>query len=560
MAILLLLFGLAYSLISWRAEKTRELQYLASLAQLGETALDSYFLSIQSALYVLSEDIRRENGRIDLDHADLLLRRLKQANTELRIAVVVRVDGQVLATTETSRGQPLPSLAHEPSFIKGLEELSAGQALAIGRPFLGPISKEWVIPLRYGVRDEQGKLRFVLGAGVHLAKPQSFWKDAPLPGGAALGVVRDDGYLVVRYPLPKNADLAQIYGASRDGTLINFLRQEGFPTSGIVEGVSRVSGAESLFIFRRLAHFPATFYVAEPRTYLWAMWWQKVQFAYVLMLLLIVGAFAVYRWTRSRQIAWEAERYQRMRELEAVNRELESFAYSISHDLRAPVRHIDGFAKMLAEEAPGLNQTAGRYLQTISKSALRMGTMIDELLEFSRTSRAEVRNRRVDLNRVVAEARDECSRDSRGRNIAWKVDELPAVMGDAALLRLVFVNLLSNAIKFTSRRAEAVIEIGVQPDADEEAIVYVRDNGTGFDMRYSSKLFGVFQRLHREADFEGTGIGLATVQRIVQRHGGRVWADAEPDRGATFYVALKRAGEGTDGGHAKSSASVGQSR
>ena len=467
MATLLVVFGLAYSWMSWRAEKSRELQYLTSLAQLGERALDSYFLSLQSTLNVLSQDMRRDSGQIDLQRAEILLGRLKEANPELRIAIVARLDGQILATTETSLGQALPSLANQPSFVLARDELAKGQMLSIGRPMLGLVSKEWIIPVRYGVRDKDGSLLFLVGAGVNLSKPQSFWQDAPLPGGAALGLIRDDGYLVVRFPVPAKVDLAQVYGESKGGTLIHFLRQEHFPDSGIVEGVSRLSGSDTLFIFRRLSHYPVTFYVAEPRSHLWAMWWQSVQFSYVLMLLLIVGGVAVYRWARSRQLAWETERQQRVKELEAVNRELESFAYSISHDLRAPVRHIDGFAKMLAEEAPGLNETAGRYLQTISKSALRMGTMIDELLEFSRTSRADLHTRRVDLNRIVAEAREECLRDSQGRNIAWTVGALPAVEGDAALLRLVFVNLLSNAIKFTSRRADALIEIGAQPGADD---------------------------------------------------------------------------------------------
>jgi len=542
MILLLALFGVAYSWVSWRTEKNRELHHLSSLVELGEKSLDSYFMSLESILNVLSQDMRRD-GQIDIERAEILLKRLKEANPDLRIAIVAGLDGQVLATTQTSRGQALPSLANEPSFQLARDELSKGQTLSIGRPFLGPVSKEWIIPLRYGAREKNGKLLFLVGAGLALSKPQSFWKDAPLPQGAVLALRRDDGYLVLRYPVPEKMQLAEVFGQPRDGALGAFLQREHFPVSGALEAPSDVSGLDMLCVFRRLSHYPVTFYVAEPRSYLWAMWWQKVQFSYVLMLLLLFSGFAIYRWARRRQVLWEIERQQRMTALQSVNRDLEAFTYSISHDLRAPIRHIDAYARMLNEEMPDLKEPALGHLHTISKSASRMGTMVDELLRFSRTGRAPLRTRRVDLNRLVAEVRDECMRDAHGRNIAWKIVELPVVMGDPALLRLVFDNLLSNAIKFTALRSEATIEISARPGDEDEVVIDVRDNGTGFDMRYASKLFGVFQRLHREADFEGTGIGLATVQRIVQRHGGRVWAEAEPGRGAIFHVALKRASD-----------------
>lgn len=238
-----------------------------------------------------------------------------------------------------------------------------------------------------------------------------------------------------------------------------------------------------------------------------------------------------------------AELEQRVQErtarLEAANRELEAFSYSVSHDLRAPLRHISGFVNLLADSAgEALPDQSRRYLDTIARSAHKMGQLIDDLLRFSRMSRAELHVQPVELTTLVQEAVESLEPEYDGRNVVWRCDPLPAVHGDRALLHQVFVNLLSNALKFSRERDPAEIAVGTEAGAPGEVVVYVRDNGVGFDMAYAGKLFGVFQRLHREEEFEGTGIGLANVQRIVARHGGRVWAEGRPGDGATFYLSL----------------------
>jgi signal transduction histidine kinase len=234
----------------------------------------------------------------------------------------------------------------------------------------------------------------------------------------------------------------------------------------------------------------------------------------------------------------------RLVELTALNREIEAFSYSVSHDLRAPLRHIAGFAEMLRKHsAAALDEKGLRYLGVIRDGALRMGRLIDDLLSFSRTSRAEMVTSRVDLRPLIDEVIAEIMRDAEGRQVAWTVGALPTVVGDRAMLRIVFVNLLSNAFKYTGKAASAHVEVGARPAEDGRAALFVRDDGVGFDMQFAGKLFGVFQRLHRSEEFEGTGVGLATVQRIVSRHGGRVWAESEPGRGATFFLTLQRATE-----------------
>jgi signal transduction histidine kinase len=228
----------------------------------------------------------------------------------------------------------------------------------------------------------------------------------------------------------------------------------------------------------------------------------------------------------------------RVAELANVNLELEAFSYSVSHDLRAPLRHVTGFASLLEQQAGStLDAQARRYLTTITEAARRMGTLIDDLLAFSRMGRTNVVKRSISLSELLDEARAEVSVDLNGRRIVWDVQPLPTVEADPALLRSALVNLLSNAVKYTSTRDEARIEVGTVASAGE-VVVFVRDNGVGFDMAYAHKLFGVFQRLHRSDEFIGTGIGLANVRRIVQRHGGRTWAEGAIDSGATFYFSL----------------------
>jgi PAS domain S-box-containing protein len=228
-------------------------------------------------------------------------------------------------------------------------------------------------------------------------------------------------------------------------------------------------------------------------------------------------------------------------ELESINKELEAFAYSISHDLRAPLRHMAGFTELLRKNTASLlNDKSQRYLTMIMESAQRMGNLIDDLLAFSRIGRAETHNALVSLEQLVQEALTEVRQETEGRKIVWRVGALPAWYGDRSMLRLALVNLISNAVKFTRTRAQAEIEIGCTDQEQNHVVVFVRDNGVGFDMKYLNKLFGVFQRLHPPEAFEGTGIGLATVQRIVHRHGGRVWAEGLVDHGATFYFSLSK--------------------
>ena len=244
-----------------------------------------------------------------------------------------------------------------------------------------------------------------------------------------------------------------------------------------------------------------------------------------------------------RQLNVELEQrvVERTAELQASNEELQAFTYSVSHDLRAPLRQIMGFVEILEQE-PGssLAQTSLEHLKTIFKSAHRMGDLINDLLAFSRVGHSELQKTDINLEELARETLGDFQAQTKERNIVWKIHPLPPVQADRALLRMVLVNLLSNAVKFTGTRAEAKIEIGCAPNSNGETVIFIRDNGVGFNPKHAEKVFGVFQRLHSQAEFEGTGIGLAHVRRIIDRHCGRAWAEGVVDGGATFYFSIPK--------------------
>jgi PAS domain S-box-containing protein len=259
----------------------------------------------------------------------------------------------------------------------------------------------------------------------------------------------------------------------------------------------------------------------------------------------LCGYAIVTRDLTARKQAQEAI-LERTAQLEAANKELESFSYSVSHDLRAPLRAIDGFSRILLEDyADSLPDDARDYLKSVRGNAQQMGRLVDDLLAFARLGRQPIKKQTVDTARLVRQSLDELQRERDGRRIEITLGDLPPCDAEPALLKQVWTNLLSNAIKYTRGREPATIEVGCRVDAGppEERTYFVRDNGVGFDMRYVGKLFGVFQRLHRAEDYEGTGVGLAIVQRIIHRHGGRVWAESQPGQGATFSFTLGRSAD-----------------
>ena len=252
----------------------------------------------------------------------------------------------------------------------------------------------------------------------------------------------------------------------------------------------------------------------------------------------VLGVVAVARDVTAQKQA-ELEINRRTAELQVANKELEAFSYSVSHDLRAPLRAIDGFSAALLEDySAALDDVGKNHLNRVRMATQRMGELIDDMLELSRIARVEMQHQTIDLSEMVTNVLTELQKNDEQRKITWHVQPDLIAVGDARLMRIVFDNLIGNAWKYTSKQPNPIIEFGALSDKDAVTTYFVRDNGAGFDMQYSNKLFGAFQRLHTVAEFPGTGVGLATVQRIIHRHGGKIYGEGIPDQGATFYFTL----------------------
>jgi signal transduction histidine kinase len=528
--VLVCVFAVAASWMSLRDEHERQVADLSTVAEVGAQSVNSYFQGLQGAMQLAAGDILAADDSYDAARAGKALQRLKEAFPELRIATLADLEGTIIASTERVVPNSPATMAVQRTFIAARDDRmrTGNRGLTIGRAFIGPLSREWVMPLGYGVWDSKGRLAMILGAGLPLAKPEGLWKDAPLPQGASLGLWRDDGYVMIRYPNPPNTSLDEVYGKPATGPLGKHLQASNYPARGYVAGVSRVTGKESLFVYRRLASYPLTFFVADPASNTLRAWMERVWAVYVLWLVLLLTGYYVYRWVLRRQTAYELEEARQVQMLRSANQALEDFAYTIAHDLKAPVRAIDGHAGLALEaHGAGLGDGPRQRLEQIRRSAARMSELIDDLLDFSRYSHAPLAKRRIDMGALARSVAAEVVPPDAGVEV--RVAELPPCEADPALMRVVWTSLISNAVKYSARCGSPLIEIGFAGGQ-----YFVRDNGVGFDMAHAEKLFGVFSRLHGDDEFEGTGAGLAIARRILERHGGRISAEAAPGKGATF--------------------------
>ena len=463
----------------------------------------------------------------------------------------------------------------------------ASRALAIGSLVTGRAIRKAILPMAYPVLDAAGKVRALLLAGIDIPwYGERFAGELHSPD-ATLSVWDARGRLLYRYPEKEESE-----AASHDAPVAAAIT--GGTGARVVESVG-IDGAERLYGLGELKDYPQlglTLALGLTKQGLFAS--ADAQFVRTITFLLVAAAIAFVGslWVAERLMAkpvaalTDASRrlalgeasvripepfsggelgmlaaqfnrtaaavqahrehledlvQQRTAALQASNKELEAFAYSVSHDLRAPLRHIAGYVELLSTALPDLEERPRRYLQVISEASHEMDRLIEDLLALSRITRTDVQPAEFDANALVTEAMQTAAETGKSDRIDWRIERLPALVGDPRLVRLVFANLIENAVKYSGTRERPVIEIGCAGMEGDHAVIFVRDNGVGFDMRYADKLFQVFQRLHSAAEFKGTGIGLATAQRIVQRHGGRIWAQAKPDEGAAFFFTMRTA-------------------
>ena len=314
----LVVFLLAFSWTSWQSEKKDESTRLSLLAELSGKSINGYFAHFENNLNMLSQEILNANGTLDLDHVRLLLKRFKTIHSEISNVNIADLEGQILASAVDTPGQPLPNLKQRDTFIVGRDALLKGQAFHIGRPTTGQIVKVWQIPMRYGVRDKNGKLRYILNAPLALATQQSFWQSLYLPEKARMGLLRDDSYLLSLYPNPPASLMEETYGKTRNGALAIYLRQHHFPARGFTEGYNPVVDANFSYAFYRLSNHALTFFVATPISSLHEKWWKHNQSFYLLALFFSLSSFAVYCWMVRRNTQWEAERQQQAEKFRSI--------------------------------------------------------------------------------------------------------------------------------------------------------------------------------------------------------------------------------------------------
>lgn len=530
-ALFLVALAAAFSWMAWESEKSAQARQLSELADLGAASLDAYFQHLEIELRELSQDMDDVQGRGRPERARPPPGRLRPSHTGLRGVFVPRMDGET-RDAETAADEALPAAL--PSFIQTHKEGPNEQRLSIGRAFLGRVSGEWVVPVAYASRDKRGDRRYLVYATVPLSEPQRFWKNAPLPEGVALGLQGDEGNLA--------------------RALFSLVRVPDHPAAGMRDAVRPGNADQAPTAFRRLAHYPYTVYASAAPSMLAAAWLDKMRVPLLALGLLLAGVGLALRGARKRQLEWDAlrarearearelnlELARRVDELEATKLEIEAFNDCVRHDLRTPLRGIDGFATQLRKEHGEQLGGAGRAcLDRIKVASQKMGSTIDEILKLSETDLSTLQRDRVNLSALAREVVAELESGGLRPGVGWVIPEGIKAEGDVRLLRMVLHHLLGNALKSTRGHATARIEFGVWPERrDGQPVYFVKDDGVGFNMKYAGKLFRAFQRLHTEDEFPGQGIGLATAQRIVRRHRGKIWAEAAPGQGAIFYFTL----------------------
>jgi PAS domain S-box-containing protein len=325
LALLLIIYASVFSWQFWQEVKADRLHDLQNIMELEAKAIDAYFTQLENGMLVLSHEIIGTDDQIDIDHAFTLVKRFSESHLELFDISVIRDDGQILFAATATSGQTLPTFALEPSFQKFRNEIQEGQPVSIGQPYVCPIHNQWTVPLRYVISNKEDKLKYIISANLPVGILQSYWKEAPFTKKSALGLMRDDGFLVSRYPVPDKLEMEKIYGMPRTGALITYLRQQNFPVKGYVEGPSSLDEPDYLNSFRRLEHFPITLFIAMPMSELRTEWWNKVKVPHSLTVVLMIGGFFIYRLTLRQERSREIERRNASQALNGLN----TFLYSI---------------------------------------------------------------------------------------------------------------------------------------------------------------------------------------------------------------------------------------
>jgi signal transduction histidine kinase len=570
-----------------RIEKERARENAVAISRLAAAQQEQFIRNARQLLATLTE-FSFLTLTTNVSFAEVHLLNLKKLSPDYLTFGLIELDGTVFCSASpTNNGTSL----RDRSYFQRVRET---KAFAIGDYQVGRLTTQPSLNFGYPVFDENAQLKRVVFSALKLSLLSESLSHVPMPSDATVTVIDRSGNILACHPYRE-----KLVGQSLVGTPLfkwALANKQGVAELPGIDGTPQLNAITcitegqlpSLFVSvgipvetsfaqanEKLARNSLLLAVITTCLLTGAWWYARRFFLQPVNTLVaaanriaagdlttrthlpngigelnsLAKAFDTMASTLERRQAEIAEANanlerrveERTRALAETNRELESFSYSVSHDLRAPLRHIGGFVGLLQLRAGALlDEKCQRYLKMISSSTKEMGTLVDDLLSFSRMGRAEMRATRFNFEQLTRNTIEELAPDAAGRDIVWKIAALPEIQADPALMRQVMTNLISNALKYSRTRAKAEIEIGCQPNDNGHHVFFVRDNGVGFDMQYAAKLFGVFQRLHSTDEFEGTGIGLANVHRIIGRHGGRTWAEGAVNGGATFYFSIPK--------------------
>lgn len=536
--LVIVIYTILFSWQSWKEEKTSRIREMTTIAEMGEKAVDQYFMQMEADLQNLALNWLDRGEQLNLEQCYADARRYKQLRPELVNLTMIRPDGEVLFTAKTAPGVNPHSLAKEASFKEYLQILEQAPAFKVGQPIFGSTSKVWIIPMRLLVRGSKGQPLFILSANLPVEFLQTLWRDAPITKSSSLGLIRDDGFLISRYPNPYTAKPEAIYGQARTGTFIRYLQSNQFPRSGVNEGVSSLTGEGVVNVFQRLTHYPLTMFVLTPVADIHASWWQKVKVAYSLTFLLLTSIGITGLLAARQRRAWA-------REQERIDKLKAEFISVVSHELRTPITSIRGALGLLeAGKVGALPENALKLVSIAHKNSQRLSNLVNDILDMEKLMLGKISFKMEELNlgEVVAhcvESNAAYAQRFETRISFNKPQELCKVIADNERLQQVLANLISNACKFSPPGGEVLIQI---LDQDKEWRVSVSDQGQGVPAAFQQRIFEAFAQADATNTRQqgGTGLGLHISKSLIHNMQGQIGFESKEGMGSTFWISLRK--------------------